>query len=268
MKLATDVAADTVTTAFTPTLRCNLSQRALSWIQDVVCVSVVPKRVEAATLVSTGRLSPAFYSQERRPTKRKRAPIQQISWINSGIFLVTCLSYQTMIEEKTSCYGLAPRAPENDAMLRDALKRCSPSTLEAALAFRRSGDIAHVPLVVGGVIERFIERELRPKLKFPSAAELRLIEDLNVDSLTMLEAVLLLEEVLQITIDNEELQSLRTVGDVQRFTERKLRCLVETAPISPPNLSRSLEQRVSGDHPKRLCERTDLTQNTKSITAE
>lgn len=158
----------------------------------------------------------------------------------------------------------------DETTLREALKRCSPATVEAAYAYRTTGDVIHIPIVVLGVIERFVERDLRRKFQEPAAGELRLIEDLNVDSLTMFEAVLLLEEVLQITIDNEELPGLRTLSDIQRFTERKLQGLParKSAPSSPVILSRSLEPRVSLDHSKRLTERTDLIQSTKGPATE
>ena len=49
-----------------------------------------------------------------------------------------------------------PFAPEDEAALREALKRCSPSTFEAAVQYRKTGNPEHVPAVVIGVIERFV----------------------------------------------------------------------------------------------------------------
>src|ERR1700690_779920 len=106
-----------------------------------------------------------------------------------------------------------PFAPEDGAALREALKRCSPSTFEAAVQFRKTGNPEHLPAVVIGVIERFVEPDLRSKLK-DADDDLRLIEDLGIDSLTMMEIVILVEDVLQLSINNDELRTLRTVGDV------------------------------------------------------
>jgi 3-hydroxyacyl-[acyl-carrier-protein] dehydratase len=117
-----------------------------------------------------------------------------------------------------------PFAPEDEAALREALKRCSPSTFEAAVQFRKTGNAEHVPAVVIGVIERFVEPDLRVKLK-DADDDLRLIEDLGIDSLTMMEIVILVEEVLQMTINNDELRNLRTVGDVKTFIDCKIRGL-------------------------------------------
>jgi len=117
-----------------------------------------------------------------------------------------------------------PFAPEDEVALREALKRCSPSTFEAAVQFRKTTNPEHVPAVVIGVIERFVEPDLRVKLK-DADDDLRLIEDLGIDSLTMMEIVILVEDVLQMTINNDELRNLRTVGDVKTFIDCKIRGL-------------------------------------------
>ncbi|MEO5960989.1 MAG: phosphopantetheine-binding protein [Opitutaceae bacterium] len=121
---------------------------------------------------------------------------------------------------------IAPKAfaPEDETALREALKRCSPSTFEAAVQFRKTGNAEHVPAVVIGVIERFVEPDLRMKLK-DADDDLRLIEDLGIDSLTMMEIVILVEDVLQMSINNDELRNLRTVGDVKTFVDCKIRGL-------------------------------------------
>lgn len=117
-----------------------------------------------------------------------------------------------------------PFAPEDETALREALKRCSPSTFEAAIQYRKTANPEHVPAVVIGVIERFVEPDLRVKLK-DADDDLRLIEDLGIDSLTMMEIVILVEDVLQLSINNDELRNLRTVGDVKTFIDCKIRGL-------------------------------------------
>jgi acyl carrier protein len=104
--------------------------------------------------------------------------------------------------------------------LHEALKRCSPATLAAACAYRRTGNPEHLATVVTGVVERFVERELRPKVT-SGDENLRLVEDLGIDSLTMMEIVLLAEDVLSISVSNEELIKLRTLGEVRRFVMTK-----------------------------------------------
>ena len=122
-------------------------------------------------------------------------------------------------------YQLGPRAEHSDGEdpnLRDALRRCSPQTRLAAREFRRTGSIEHLPAIIDGGIEHYVDPDVRAKLK-DGGDNLRLVEDLAIDSLTMLEIVFLAEEVLQISIDNEEVRPFRTVGDVKGFIVSKMR---------------------------------------------
>ena len=119
--------------------------------------------------------------------------------------------------------------PEEESSLREALKRCSPATVDAAIAFRKTGSPDLIPTVVLGIVERFVEPDQRAKLKNADPG-IRVIEDLGVDSLTMMEVVLLVEECLKITIKNDELRNLRTLGDIQTFID----CKVTGKPVPTP----------------------------------
>jgi 3-hydroxyacyl-[acyl-carrier-protein] dehydratase len=110
-------------------------------------------------------------------------------------------------------------APADD--LRQLLKRCSPSTYAAALQFRQTRDPAHLPAIIYGIIERFVERPLRPQLQAP-AESVRLATDLGLDSLTLTELVILAEETLQLSLQPDELPRLRTLADLQQFITAKL----------------------------------------------
>ena len=113
-----------------------------------------------------------------------------------------------------------PATALSDEALREALKRCRPETLHAAMAYRQSGDVAMLPIVVAGVIERFVEPELRPQL-CRADDTLRLREDLGLDSLTMMEIVLLAEDVFQINVSADELRHLCTLGQIKTFIAGK-----------------------------------------------
>jgi 3-hydroxyacyl-[acyl-carrier-protein] dehydratase len=139
--------------------------------------------------------------------------------------------------------------PSDEQALREALKRCSPATVEAAIRFRRDGDTTALPAVVLGIIERYLAPEFRPKVH-TGGTDLRVVEDLGVDSLTMLEIVVLVEESLKISIKNEELRNLRTIGDINSFIELRVggateavppqhfpvEAVVATMPMQPPFL--------------------------------
>ena len=104
--------------------------------------------------------------------------------------------------------------------LKELLKRCPPGTYESALLFRKNKDINQVEKIVMGIIDRHLEPEQREILS-KSDDTLRMYEDLGMDSLTMLEIVMLVEQTLEVSIDNEELRDLRTIGDVKAYLSAK-----------------------------------------------
>jgi acyl carrier protein len=111
--------------------------------------------------------------------------------------------------------------PNDDPVLRETLKRCSPATYYAACKYRTTGCSDALRTVLIGVVERYVDRDLRYKL-LSSPDELRLAEDLGLDSLTLMEIVMLMEEIFPLEVTNEELVQLRRFGDVRRFVEFKV----------------------------------------------
>ncbi len=107
------------------------------------------------------------------------------------------------------------------ADLKEGLRRCSTETIEAAIRFREKGDLTAVPTVVYGLIERYQPSTARLSLKDASEAT-RLVDDLGLDSLTLLEIVVSIEEVLGLHIKNEELREIRTLGNLNQFLHAKI----------------------------------------------
>jgi 3-hydroxyacyl-[acyl-carrier-protein] dehydratase len=112
--------------------------------------------------------------------------------------------------------------PEAEQELRATLKRCPPEAVEAAVAFRKTGDTSQLNTIILGLVERFMEPEMRPKLHQPNVDDMKILEDLGVDSLTMVELVMLVEETLGLTVDNNELRGIKTVGDIKKFVTGKV----------------------------------------------
>lgn len=111
---------------------------------------------------------------------------------------------------------------DNDiADLKEGLRRCSPETIDAAVRYRETGDLDTVATIVFGILERYQPATAPVKL---SAADenTRLIEDIGLDSLTLLEIVLSIEEVLKLRIENEELREIRTLGHLNKFLHAKI----------------------------------------------
>ena len=111
---------------------------------------------------------------------------------------------------------------ENDlADLKEGLRRCKPETIEAAIRYRESGDINAIPRIVFGILERYQPATAAVKLS-EAQENSRLIEDIGLDSLTLLEIVLSIEEVLKLHIENVELREIRTIGQLNRFLRAKI----------------------------------------------
>lgn len=112
----------------------------------------------------------------------------------------------------------------DDQALRAALRRCQPEVISAALEYRNSGDATLLPVIISGVIERFVEPDLRPRLRGADNS-LNLSRDLGLDSLSMMEIVLLTEDVFAINISTDELRELCTLGQVKTFVACKVQGL-------------------------------------------
>lgn len=104
--------------------------------------------------------------------------------------------------------------------LQSALKRCRPEAIAAAIEFRETHNPHLLPIIVTGVIERFVEPELRVLMR-SSNDTLKLSEDLGLDSLTLMEIVLLTEDVFHITISADEMHHLCTLGEIKHFIAAK-----------------------------------------------
>src|SRR5580704_7920953 len=111
---------------------------------------------------------------------------------------------------------------ENDvADLKEGLRRCSPETVAAAIRYREHADVDAIPTIVYGILERYQPATATVKLS-QANDNTRLIEDIGLDSLTLLEIVLSIEEVLKLRIENEELREIRTLGQLNKFLHAKI----------------------------------------------
>jgi acyl carrier protein len=114
-----------------------------------------------------------------------------------------------------------PITEERKLEIAKSLKRCSDETLEAALRFEESRDLAELPVIMLGVLTR---DAAHPKPEGLAAAtdDCRLMEDIGMDSFGMIEVVMTAEEVLGITVANQEMNDIRTLGQLKAFLRTKL----------------------------------------------
>ncbi len=115
-----------------------------------------------------------------------------------------------------------PAAVPADYSLERTLRRLPAATRAATHAYRETGRPEQLEAVISGIIGYYSANGAR--LALPKENDhLRLVEELAIDSLTMLEIVFLAEDILQITLETEELRTLRTVADVKRLVRSKVR---------------------------------------------
>ena len=90
-------------------------------------------------------------------------------------------------------------------------------------SFRASRDEAALRVVVLAAVSDFMPRNSTHPRNEPLRAEERLIEDLGFDSLAVAETVFFFEDLFKVTIKNEDILALHTVGELCDFVARRLR---------------------------------------------
>ena len=103
--------------------------------------------------------------------------------------------------------------------LRRGFKRCGHDVVETIIRYRTDHDATLVPAIACGIVRRYLRQEFR--LVLDEATEPTPLAALDIDSLTMLEIILDLQEVFDITIENAELKSIQTLGDMLGLLRKK-----------------------------------------------
>jgi 3-hydroxyacyl-[acyl-carrier-protein] dehydratase len=103
----------------------------------------------------------------------------------------------------------------------EKLRRLPPSALENFRKFRTTGDEAALTELIFVVLYDFLPQKFKTGAPgWPDTA--RLIEDLGFDSLAIAETVFFFEDLFSISISNEEIRQVRTVGELRAFVQKKL----------------------------------------------
>ena len=104
----------------------------------------------------------------------------------------------------------------------DDLLRHLPAAASVAFQrFKTQGDVDVLDPVVFAIVADFMPgKSGQPLADRP--IDTRLIEDLGFDSLAITELVFFTEELFGITIANDEIVQVRTIGDLRAFVRRKV----------------------------------------------
>lgn len=99
-----------------------------------------------------------------------------------------------------------------------------PAEVQAAYrSFCATGDAPALRTVVLAAVRDFMPRDTTRNRTEPLRPEERLIEDLGFDSLAVAETVFFFEDLFRVTIRNEEILALHTIGELCDFVARRAR---------------------------------------------
>jgi len=106
-------------------------------------------------------------------------------------------------------------------IFKETLKRCPRGTLEALLRYRESRDLGDLNQFLLGCIKRHTDKEYHGLLD-GGDSDISFVGDLGIDSMTMMEIVMMVEECLGVHIENQDLMSVRTLGDLNGFLHKSV----------------------------------------------
>jgi 3-hydroxyacyl-[acyl-carrier-protein] dehydratase len=103
--------------------------------------------------------------------------------------------------------------------LKETLKRCPEGTLEALLRYRSEGDLDALKTFLFGCIRRHTDEEYHAALDSGNE-KISFIDDLGLDSMTIMEIVMMVEECLEIRFDNDKLMQMETLSDLNKYIKK------------------------------------------------
>ena len=120
--------------------------------------------------------------------------------------------------EKTAS-GPLERLPEEE--IRHLLRGFPDSAIAAAIALRTGSEIENFEACLFGILMFY--HPPGPKLtEGPPASDLRLHEDFGLDSISVLGAMLKIEELFDISVDHVEVAEVATISDARKLLIDKL----------------------------------------------
>ncbi len=109
-----------------------------------------------------------------------------------------------------------------DKRLEDELDRAPKGTREALSAFKESGDLDQLEVFAKGIIARNIDDAYAEVLNKADDST-RMVDDLGIDSLTMLEIAMTFEDALGIELIDDELSGIKTYGGMREYLVEQIK---------------------------------------------
>ena len=124
-----------------------------------------------------------------------------------------------MTDTTTPANGALARLPENE--IKYLLRGFPEASITGALALRTGKELADFEACLFGILVFYRPAGTDAPEGAPSG-DMRLHEDLGLDSMSMSEAMFKIEELFDISIENAELAELTTIADARCLLLEKL----------------------------------------------
>lgn len=103
--------------------------------------------------------------------------------------------------------------------IKETLKRCPEGTLAALLLYKQNGDVDALKTFLFGCIRRHTDEEYHHVLDSGSD-KISFVDDLGLDSMTIMEIVMMVEECLGVRFDNDKLMQMETLSDLNKYIKK------------------------------------------------
>jgi len=100
--------------------------------------------------------------------------------------------------------------------LEEELRRAPAGTREALVAFKETHDPKQLELFIRGIVARNIDDSYESELE-QLEAQANFVETLGIDSLTMMEIVMTLEDALEVELMDDSLKEKQTFTDLKDY---------------------------------------------------
>jgi acyl carrier protein len=108
---------------------------------------------------------------------------------------------------------------EEIGQIRHNFRRCREGTVDAIINLRQTGNTELIPTIVRGIVWRYVREETQPRVD--GATSETPLDSLGIDSLTMMEIVLDVQDALDLTVEDADLKQMKTIGDVIGFLHQR-----------------------------------------------
>jgi len=117
---------------------------------------------------------------------------------------------------------MAPVSTHSAPVKRDPLDKFPPAARDAHARFLSTRDTAALDTVVLAIVHHHQPADARAASPSPLADSATFIGDLGFDSLALAEIVFFIEDLYGVSVSNQELVSITTVGELRAFVRAKL----------------------------------------------